>query len=89
LPTGALSIYENGGNASVWTVGVGSGSLVFLGWDWFDAVPGGGSQDGGWVDVLDRAVRVRAASTVPEPGSLVLLGAALLVLVPVRQRLRS
>lgn len=74
LPVGALGIYLDAGDASVWTVGAGSGFVTFLGWDWFDAAPSG-SQDGGWLTVLDRATMSAAA---PVPGTLALVGLGLL-----------
>jgi len=42
-------------NASVARIGVGFGRIVFLAWSWFDAAPSGGTQDGGWVEVLRDA----------------------------------
>ncbi|MEW6359822.1 MAG: Ig-like domain-containing protein [Planctomycetota bacterium] len=55
LPGGSSSIYVDGTNASVALMAYGAGEIVFLGWDWYVAVPLG-SQDGGWVTVLDNAV---------------------------------
>ena len=52
LPLGASTIYTP---AVVVRLTSGTGRIVYLGWDWFDAVPNG-VQDGGWVEVLDRAV---------------------------------
>lgn len=40
LPSSALSIYASGTNTTaVWLASVGSGSLAYLGWDWFNASP--------------------------------------------------
>jgi Ca2+-binding RTX toxin-like protein len=55
LPSGAAVMWANGTNAAVTAFTVGSGEIVHLGWDWFDAAPVG-TQDGGWLNVLNRAV---------------------------------
>lgn len=85
LPPGARSIYDDLVASTVTLFNFGSGQIVQLGWDFFDAAPLG-TQDGGWLDVLDRAVAQVAGepsnppdppSGVPEPSSLALLAAAL------------
>jgi Ca2+-binding RTX toxin-like protein len=55
LPSGAAVMYANGTDAAVTAFTVGSGEIVHLGWDWFNAAPVG-AQDGGWNNVLNRAV---------------------------------
>jgi len=55
LPPGALAIYESAHGATVARMNHGSGRIVFLAWDWFDAAPVG-SQDGGWLSALEAAV---------------------------------
>ncbi|MBN2389548.1 MAG: YncE family protein, partial [Anaerolineae bacterium] len=56
FPPGGLAIYSSGGNsAEVAWLPYGDGQIVYLGWDWYDAAPPG-NQDGGWLDVLGRAV---------------------------------
>jgi centrosomal CEP192-like protein/collagen triple helix repeat protein len=55
LPSGARVIYEQTDKAAVAMIPFGSGSIIFLGWDWFNAAPLG-SANGGWLDVLNRAV---------------------------------
>ncbi len=71
---GGVSIYDNGTSSTVATFTAGSGNIVALGWDWFNAAPLG-SQDGGWVSVLDSAVIAASASNaVPEPTSMALFG---------------
>jgi YVTN family beta-propeller protein len=56
FPAGGLAIYSSGGNsAEVAWMPYGGGQIVYLGWDWYDAAPPG-SQDGGWLEVLNRAV---------------------------------
>jgi Ca2+-binding RTX toxin-like protein len=55
LPSGAAVMYANGTDAAVTAFTVGSGEIVHLGWDWFNAAPVG-TQDGGWLSVLNRAV---------------------------------
>lgn len=57
LPAGAKSIYaSNNNDAYVALLPAGTGEIAYLGWDWFGAAPAPGTQDGGWLDVLDRAV---------------------------------
>jgi len=57
LPTGGKAIYINhSGGASVGYLPQGRGVIVFIGWDWYQAMPKGG-QDNGWLDVLRRALR--------------------------------
>jgi hypothetical protein len=56
LPSDSKEIYIDSFSNSVLTViSYGEGSIEIFGWDWFDASPTG-SQDGGWIDVLDRAL---------------------------------
>jgi hypothetical protein len=52
-----LPIYAAGGSTTVGWVSAGAGHVLVLGWDFYDAAPAGGPQDGGWVDVLDLAVQ--------------------------------
>lgn len=63
LPAAARSIYDTGGNSVVTLIPHGSGSIVYLGWDWFDSnPPNSPGQDGtDWTGVLDTAV----SSAVP------------------------
>jgi len=51
LPAGTRAIYTRGGDTTVAMMPFGSGQVIYLGWDWYDAVPAGG-QDGGWNLVL-------------------------------------
>ncbi|MEM7392126.1 MAG: hypothetical protein AAF492_07220, partial [Verrucomicrobiota bacterium] len=55
LPPGALSIYARGSATGVALLPFGSGKLVFLAWDWYNAAPVG-SNDGGWISVLNAAI---------------------------------
>jgi hypothetical protein len=81
LPAGSLSIYDNGAAASVAIIPVGSGKIVFLGWDWTQSDPpfhGDGvppfdddGQNGGWYPVvLDAAVK----ESVTTPLTIVVSG---------------
>ena len=55
LPPGAIVHYLSGTSiATVVEIPFGSGSVFYLGYDWFNAAPTG-SQDGGWLDVLNTA----------------------------------
>ena len=55
LPSGAAAMYANGANAAAVAFSVGTGEVVYLAWDWFDAAPAG-TQNGGWLSVLNRSV---------------------------------
>jgi len=55
LPSGASVMYRDGDEAWVTAFAVGSGEIVHIAWDWFDAKPAG-DQNGGWLPVLRRAV---------------------------------
>ncbi|MFQ5613929.1 MAG: DUF11 domain-containing protein [Anaerolineae bacterium] len=55
LPAGSRVIYDTPFGAGVILMPFGSGQIVFLGWDWFNAAPTG-TRDDGWVAVLDAAV---------------------------------
>ena len=60
IPPGTVSVYEFMVNSNLYSsvaiVPVGAGRIVHLGFDWYNAVPLG-TQDGGWHEVLERAVR--------------------------------
>lgn len=55
LPAGSKTIYSDGSGSAVALMPFGSGQITYLGWDWWNAAPVG-SQDGGWLQVLDSAV---------------------------------
>jgi len=60
LPPGTKVIYVDADtppNPSVVVpmIPEGSGLVIFFGWDWYNAQPTG-TLDGGWLDVMDRAV---------------------------------
>lgn len=58
LPSTAKVLYTApNGDAAVWAAAYGTGQVVFLSFDFFDAAPVG-SQDGGWLQVLDSAISV-------------------------------
>ena len=40
----------------------GGGYILYLGWTWYDAFPTG-IQDGGWLNVLDRAMNAAETGT--------------------------
>jgi len=54
LPAGGLCAYANGTTCMVFQINQGSGRIIQLGYDYFDAVPNG-TQDGGWNAVLALA----------------------------------
>jgi Ca2+-binding RTX toxin-like protein len=71
LPAGARSLYEDATQSVVTLFTHGSGSVIFLGWDWFNSnPPNAGGQDGGWQIVLDLAVALLpGACTNPRIGT--------------------
>jgi|GEM_PF-6536101 len=74
LPPGARPIYLStgpfAGQTTVAWIPFSQGQIIFLGWDWFDAIPAPGAQDGGWIQgVLDSAVH-QAANSQPCPGQM-------------------
>lgn len=54
LPRHAVAVYAQDLRAPVVRLRYGSGRVVYLGWDWFDAEPLG-REDGGWIDTLGSA----------------------------------
>lgn len=54
LPRHAVAVYAQELRAPVVRLRYGSGRVVYLGWDWFDAEPLG-REDGGWIDTLGSA----------------------------------
>jgi hypothetical protein len=58
LPAASDAIYTHSGGAfaSVAYIPQGRGVVVLIGWDWYNATPHG-SQDGGWLEILRRALR--------------------------------
>lgn len=70
LPGSAKSIYTTGTDTTVALIPFGSGTIAFLAYDWFNAEPVG-SQDGGWLQVLDSAVEEVSASNVNQPPTAV------------------
>ena len=89
LPSDAKAIYTVGGNATVAVMPFGSGQVTFLGWDWYDAAPIG-SQDGGWLQVLESALlpepvnglSVSGSETFLEDGAPVLIDSGLTIRDP-------
>lgn len=64
LPPGSRTIYTNNTQCLVAVIPFGSGRVIFLGWDWWDAAPLG-SQDGGWLEVLNNAVTFSISNEFP------------------------
>jgi hypothetical protein len=65
LPDGSSIIYQDAsGNSAVTLLRIGGGNVIVMGWDWFDAQPTG-SQDGGWLAVLDTAAAIVGTSPIP------------------------
>jgi hypothetical protein len=57
LPEGAIAPWRNDSSeASLFAAPKGSGWVIWLGYDWYDAEPFG-TQDGGWVEALARINR--------------------------------
>ncbi len=53
LPLAGKGIYQNGGDTTVALMNYNGGQIVYMGWDWFNAVPMS-TQNGGWVSVLQN-----------------------------------
>lgn len=66
FPPGARNLYDDYGWSAVTLFEYGQGLILFLGWNWEDARPVG-SQDGGWLEVLSRAMTQRAPLTLRPP----------------------
>ncbi|HET7713998.1 MAG TPA: hypothetical protein VFK86_00060 [Bauldia sp.] len=70
LPAFARSFYKDAlGDATVAGFQYGKGQVIWLGWDWYDALPLG-SQDGGWNPTLNRSVCLSDF----KPNGLVIVG---------------
>lgn len=61
LPAGSLSVYTNNATTQVAIMPYGNGQIIYLSYDWHEAVPNG-TVDGGWDNVLDRAVTQSGSS---------------------------
>lgn len=83
LPMSALSVYSDGAWTSVFSAAFGAGNVVMLGFDWF-AEP----TPTEWNTVLDSALALSSHS-VPEPTSLLLIGAGLVAFGGARRRRRA
>jgi hypothetical protein len=64
MPSGSMAMYANtDGYSCVSVIPYGSGQVITLGWDWgwadwpYPSTPITEENDGGWFEVLDRAVR--------------------------------
>lgn len=55
LPPTATAIYASGGGVAVARIPFVGGRIIYLGWNWLDGFPIG-TQDGGWLPVLERAI---------------------------------
>lgn len=87
LPTGAQSVYTNSaGNSLVAFIPFGQGSIVTLGWDFFNAAPLGSAGASDWLPVLDLSLIARDAGQIPAPATLLLLGVGLAGLGFARRR---
>ncbi len=82
FPVSSSIIYaDDNGNAVVAMITVGGGHIVVLGWDWFDAQPVG-TQDGGWLSVLDIAGNdVTGATPVPTLSEWAMIAMVALLMV--------
>jgi Ca2+-binding RTX toxin-like protein len=57
LPDYVTSLYQDGaGDSTVAAFQYGRGQIVWLGWNWSNALPSLGTQDDGWLEVLNRSI---------------------------------
>lgn len=81
LPGNGRIVYRDSNSDSVVTlIPVGTGKIIIIGWDWFNAKPVG-VEDGGWLNVLARAAGavLPNVSVAPALSSELLWGLALLL----------
>ncbi|TWU41147.1 Calx-beta domain-containing protein [Novipirellula artificiosorum] len=75
LPAGAVSVYDDGTDTSVFYAPVGSGSVTFVGYDWFDAAPNGANAAGtdlaDWAFVIDTVANFNGPTVLPTAVSVV------------------
>lgn len=57
LPAGALSLYASSTNTVAFHVPMGTGSILVLSYDWFDAKPFGSQASDGWLALLRAAIQ--------------------------------
>ena len=55
IPAGSTTIYKSSNSVYVVLMPYDQGTVIFLGWDWYNAEPIG-SVDGGWLQVLYTAI---------------------------------
>jgi hypothetical protein len=80
VPLSGVGIYQDAGFQNIVArISHGLGQVVYLGWDWYDAIPPG-THDGGWLEVLNRAVL-----EAPEPDAAALGLAAIAALGALRR----
>ncbi len=66
LPSSSVSIYSDISNNSYSSVSIlnyGEGSIIYLGWGWWNAIPNG-TQDGGWMSILEASINL---TSCPKP----------------------
>lgn len=66
LPRDTRNLFGLGAQTAVALMPVGAGKIIYLGWDWYSAIPLG-TEDGGWLQVLESAVLESAGATNPVP----------------------
>jgi large repetitive protein len=71
LPTGANNLYTDDSytNSAVFSKTEGNGMVYYMGWDWTGAPPNG-SNDKGWLNVLDSAVSLIDISSATNTSEL-------------------
>ncbi|HWN93701.1 MAG TPA: M36 family metallopeptidase [Methylomirabilota bacterium] len=67
LPLNALNLYTNSIGSDVVLLPHGAGTIIFIGWDWYNAAPIG-TQNGGWLTVLESALL--QGPLVPRPAAI-------------------
>lgn len=62
LPAGSKVFYGDGSTGVMIEIPYGSGSILFAGWDWYNAAPAG-SLDGGWMSAYAAALTETIGTT--------------------------
>lgn len=65
LPAGSTVLHQNEYGAAAAVMPAGLGRVVWLGWNWYDALPVG-YQNGGWIAALGAAIELGRTAPLPD-----------------------